>query len=225
LDLPLTPHRRLGICDPRLPVPTRIKICGITRLADAMVAVEAGVDALGFIFCEASPRFIRFSAAASIVRQLPPFVARVGVFVNADDAAVRRAIEVSGIDTLQFHGDEPPEFCRRFPLNAYKAFRLSDAASLEVCRQYSGMAWLLDSHVPGVPGGTGETFNWDLAIEAKKLNPHILLAGGLTPANVGEAIRRVRPAAVDVSSGVENEPGRKDADKLRAFVAAVRRTR
>lgn len=200
----------------------RIKICGITRLADALVAVEAGVDALGFMFYEASPRFIGLSAAADIIRHLPPFVTRVGVFVNADESAIRRAIEITGINALQFHGDEPPEFCRRFGLIAYKAFRLRDAGSLEQCRRFSRMPWLLDSFVPGIPGGTGETFNWDLAIEAKKLNPHIILAGGLTPANVGDAIRRVRPAAVDVSSGVESAPGRKDAEKIRAFIAAAR---
>ena len=200
----------------------RVKVCGITRLEDAVAAVFAGVDALGFMFYEPSPRFISLDAAAKIIRQLPPFVARVGVFVNADEAAVRRAIEATGIDTLQFHGDEPPEFCALFPLTAYKAFRLRDAASLDDCLRYPGMAWLLDSFVPGQHGGTGAMFNWDLAIEAAKLNPQIILAGGLKPENAAEAVRRVRPFALDVSSGVESAPGRKDEAKVRAFIMATK---
>ena len=197
----------------------RVKICGITRLEDALGAVAAGADALGFMFYEPSPRFISCDAAAEIIRQLPPFVARVGVFVNADEATVRRTIAATGIDTLQFHGDEAPEFCALFPLTTYKAFRLRDATSLDDCRRYPNLAWLLDSYLPGQPGGTGATFNWDLAIEAKKLNPNIILAGGLTPENAAEAVRRVRPYALDVSSGVESAPGRKDAAKVRAFIA------
>lgn len=200
----------------------RVKICGITRLEDALGAVTAGADALGFMFYEPSPRFIGLEAAAQIIRQLPPFVARVGVFVNADEATVRQVIAATGIDTLQFHGDEAPEFCARFPLVTYKAFRLRDAASLDDCRRYPGMAWLLDSYGPGQHGGTGATFNWDLAIEAGKLNPHIILAGGLTPENAAEAVRRVRPFALDVSSGVESAPGRKDAAKVRAFIARAK---
>ena len=199
----------------------RVKICGITRLEDALAAVAGGADALGFMFYEPSPRFIRPEAAAQIIRQLPPFVARVGVFVNADEAAVRQAVAASGIDTLQFHGDEPPEFCARFALTTYKAFRLRDPSSLENCRRYPNMAWLLDSYVPGQHGGTGATFNWDLAVEAKKLNPHIILAGGLTPENAAEAVRRVDPYALDVSSGVESAPGHKDAGRVRAFIAAA----
>lgn len=200
----------------------RVKICGITWIEDALEAVAAGADALGFMFYESSPRFIDFEAAAQIIRQLPPFVARVGVFVNADEATVRRAIAATGIDTLQFHGDESPEFCALFPLPSYKAFRLRDAASLDDCRRYPGMAWLLDSYVPGQLGGTGATFNWDLAIEAKKLNPHIILAGGLTPENAAAAAKGVGPYALDVSSGVESAPGRKDATKVREFIARAK---
>jgi len=200
----------------------KIKICGITNLGDAQAAVEAGANALGFIFYEASPRHVSREVAAKIIRGLPPFVAKVGVFVNAPEPFIRQAIGECGIDTLQFHGEEPPEFCRQFaPLKRYKAFRVRDGASLKALRQFDTDAWLLDSHVPGKLGGTGAQFNWDLAVEAKQLGRPIILAGGLTPENVAAAVRRVQPYAVDVSSGVESAPGKKDARKLRDFIAAA----
>ncbi len=201
----------------------KVKICGVTNFEDASAAVEAGADALGFMFYESSPRNVPVKVAADIIRQLPPFVAKVGVFVNATEETVRRAIGECGIDTLQFHGNETPEFCRKFsPLKIYKAFRMENLESLRALPGYRTDAWLLDSFVAGKPGGTGAKFNWDLAVESKKLGRPIILAGGLTPENVADAVRKVRPFAVDVSSGVEASPGRKDHAKLQRFIAAVK---
>lgn len=199
----------------------KVKICGITRVADALAAVDAGADALGFMFYAPSPRHVSFGVAAEIIRQLPPFVAKVGVFVNPTEDEVRRAIAECGLDTLQFHGEETPEFCRRFGLKTMKAFRVRDAGSLEQTEAYTSEAWLLDSHVTGQLGGTGARFNWDLATAAARRHT-VLLAGGLTPENAAEAVRRVRPYGLDVSSGVESAPGRKDTAKVRAFIAAAR---
>ncbi len=201
----------------------RIKICGMTHPADARAAVEAGADALGFVFYETSPRRITPAAAAEIIRELPPFVAKVGVFVDATEAFIREVTARCGLDTLQLHGSESPEFCGRFAgLKVVKAFRLVDLDSLQALPTYPTHAWLLDSYVPGTPGGTGAKFNWNLAIEAKKLGRPIILAGGLTPQNISEAVRQVRPYGVDVSSGVESAPGRKDPGKIRAFIVAAR---
>jgi phosphoribosylanthranilate isomerase len=200
----------------------RVKICGITSVPDALAAIEAGADALGFMFCEASPRFLKPEEAAAIIRALPPFVSRVGVFVNPTEADVRSAITRCGIDTLQFHGEEPAEFCRQFGLNVIKAFRVRDAGSLERTRDYASETWLLDSYTSGRHGGTGAVFNWELAADAARRHAWVILAGGLTPENVAQAVRTVRPFAVDVSSGVESAPARKDADKMRAFIAAAR---
>jgi phosphoribosylanthranilate isomerase len=203
-------------------MPIRVKICGITNGQDAQAAVAAGADALGFVFSEKSPRYLTPEQAGEIIRTLPPFVARVGVFVNPAPALVQAAM-AQGVDTLQFHGEEPADFCRSFAgARVIKAFRLQDEISLLACMDYKGLPWLLDSHVAGVAGGTGEIFNWDLAVKAKQSNPVILLAGGLTLKNVADAIHKVHPFAVDVSSGVEISPGKKDAAKIRAFMAAVR---
>ena len=200
----------------------RIKICGITNPEDGLAAVDAGADALGFMLYEASPRHVSPEVAANMVRQLPPFTAKVGVFVNPTEETVRKMISECGLDTLQFHGDETPEFCRRFsPLKVYKAFRIQGLESLQSLPLYQTDAWLLDSFVMGKPGGSGATFNWDLAVEAKKLGHPIILAGGLTPQNVADAVRKVRPYAVDVSSGVEMVPGKKDHAKMHAFVQAA----
>lgn len=205
-----------------MPTRVRVKICGITSLHDAQVAVDAGADALGFMFYVRSPRWIEPEAAGEIVRSLPPFVAAVGVFVNAEESFVRRVAAQCGLDAVQFHGDETPEYCARFePLRVFKAFRVNAAESLRALADYSTSAWLLDAFVPDQPGGTGRTFNWDLAIQAKQLGRPIILAGGLTPENVADAVRRVRPYAVDVSSGVESAPGRKDPARVRAFVQAA----
>jgi len=201
---------------------TRVKICGITNLADAQAALEAGADALGFIFYEKSPRHMTIPAVAKISKQLPPFVLRVGVFVNAPEELVTRAISECGLGLLQFHGDEPPEFCLRFGLMSMKAFRIRDSESLKELPKYPTEAWLLDSCSAENLGGTGEKFNWDLAVEAQKFGKPVFLAGGLTPENVAAAVRQVQPFGVDVSSGVESAPGKKDPQKVREFIANVR---
>ena len=202
---------------------TRVKICGITNLADALAAIEAGADALGLNFYKKSPRHISLKTAAEIASYLPPFIMRAGVFVNADEDIVTRAIGECGLSLLQFHGDEPPDFCMQFGLMSMKAFRIRDAESLKEIPNYPTDAYLLDAYSPGARGGTGEKFNWNLAIEAQKFGKPVFLAGGLTPENVGDAVRKVRPFGVDVSSGVESSPGKKDHAKIRAFIAAVRK--
>jgi len=201
----------------------RVKICGITSLDDALAAVDAGADALGFMFYEKSPRSVSLETAREIARQLPPFVAKVGVFVDAAEEVVRKHVAGCGLDTLQFHGDEPPEFCGKFsPLKVYKAFRIQNPDSLRMLPAYRTDAWLLDGYVPDKLGGSGATFNWGLAVEAKKLGRPIILAGGLTPENVADAVRKAQPYAVDVSSGVESSPGKKDPSKMWKFVAAAK---
>lgn len=202
---------------------TKVKICGITRLPDALAAVEAGADALGFMFYEGSKRNLPPAAAAAIIRALPPFVAKVGVFVNASADTVRAVVAECGLDTLQFHGEETPEFCRQFaPLKVIKAFRIQDSASLRPLPDFAVDAWLLDSYVAGQRGGTGERFNWELAAQAKELGRPVILAGGLTPENVADAVQQVWPFGVDVSSGVETAPGLKDAGLVQRFVGLVR---
>ena len=201
---------------------TRVKICGITNLADAQAAVAAGADALGFNFYEKSPRFIPTNVAAEISRALPPFTLRVGVFVNPAEELVRGAMGECGLGLLQFHGDEPPEFCAQFGLMSMKAFRIRDAGSLKELPKYQTDAWLLDAYASVALGGTGEKFNWGLAVEVQKLGKPVFLAGGLTPENVAEAIRQVQPFGVDVSSGVESAPGKKDHARVRAFIQAAK---
>lgn len=201
----------------------RVKICGITNVEDALASVGAGADALGFMFYEASPRNVTARAVSEIVVRLPYFVEKVGVFVDAREETVRRVIGECGLDTLQFHGEETPEFCQKFsPIKVYKAFRIQDLESLQSLPAYKTDAWLLDSFVPDKPGGTAVKFNWDLAVEAKQIGRPIILAGGLTPENVAEAVRKVQPFAVDVSSGVESSPGRKDHTKVRRFIAEAK---
>ena len=201
---------------------TRVKICGITSLADAQAAVESGADALGLNFYEKSPRRVSLATAAEISKQLPPFVMRVGVFVNAPEDFILRAIGEASLTMLQFHGDEPPEFCTQFGLMSMKAFRIRDEKSLEALPDFQTDAYLLDAYSGEARGGTGEKFNWDLAIEAQKFGKPIFLAGGLTPENVADAVRKVRPFGVDVASGVESSPGKKDHAKVKAFIQAVK---
>jgi len=200
----------------------RVKICGITNIEDAIAAVDAGADALGFMFFEDSKRNVSFAEAAEIISELPPFVAKVGVFVNAPEDFVEGALDCTGIDTVQLHGDESPDYCARVSASrAIKAFRIRDQDSLQGCLAYRDQAWLLDSYVTGAHGGTGVAFNWEVAVEATKLSRMVMLAGGLKPETVAEAVRKVRPYAVDVSSGVESAPGKKDHEKVRRFIRAV----
>ncbi len=201
---------------------TKVKICGITSVADALAAAEAGADMIGLMFYEGSPRHISLAQAAEIARALPPFVLKVGVFVNPDEGQVTEAIAACGLNLLQFHGDEISEFCTQFCMMSVKALRVRDAASIAALENFQTDAFLLDAYSKSGLGGTGEKFNWDLAIEAQKFGKPIFLAGGLTPENVAAAVRQVQPFAVDVSSGVESAPGKKDAAKVRAFIQAVR---
>ncbi|MDX1952150.1 MAG: phosphoribosylanthranilate isomerase [Verrucomicrobiota bacterium] len=201
----------------------RVKVCGITSLVDAVAAIDAGADALGFMFYEGSSRYINPADARSIIKELPPFISSVGVFVNLSITGIREIAAKTGIDTVQLHGEEAPDFCSHIPLPVIKAFRVeSESIIVETQRFPNASALLLDSYVPGRLGGTGATFNWDLAVQAKQNGKPIILAGGLTPLNVGEAVQKVRPFAVDVSSGVESAPGKKDQAKMRDFISSVR---
>ena len=203
-------------------VDVKVKICGITSAADAQAAVQAGADALGLMFYAGSPRHVPMDRAREIARALPPFIIRAGVFVDPDPEEVFEAVRLCGLNLLQFHGAESPEFCEQFGLMTMKAFRIQNADSLQPISAFRTHAILLDSYVAGQPGGTGETFNWELARQVTKLGRPVFLAGGLTPQNVAEAVRTVEPFGVDVSSGVEQSPGKKDAKKMQDFIAAVR---
>ncbi len=200
----------------------KVKICGITNEADGAAAVEAGADMLGFVFHEPSSRYVSVSAASKIVRGLPPGTVKAGVFVNAPEELVLRAVGECGLNLLQFHGEETPDYCLKFGLMSIKAVRVRDQASIDALAAYATDAWLLDAYAPSQVGGTGATFNWELAVKARELGRPVFLAGGLTPENVAEAVRRVRPYAVDVSTGVERAPGRKDHEKVRAFIRAAK---
>jgi phosphoribosylanthranilate isomerase len=201
---------------------TRIKICGITRPEDALAAANAGADAVGFVFYPASPRYLTPASAGTIAGTLPPFVTTVGLFVDAPSDVVRRALAAVPLGLLQFHGDEPPEYCRQFGQPYVKAVRVRAGSDLlqYAARYPDAAALLLDAYRPGVPGGTGETFDWDLIPE--RMTCRIVLSGGLTAVNVAAGIGQVRPWAVDVSSGVEVAPGVKDVQLIKRFAAAVR---
>lgn len=207
----------------------RVKICGVRSLAEARAAVEAGADALGFNFWPESPRYIEASDARAVIASLPPFISKVGVFVNEEAGRIAAAAISSGVDTVQLHGDETPDFCSRLRLldhlkgvTLIKAVRVATEADLEGIWLYPVSAILLDTKIKGNYGGTGRHFNWELARKASKLAP-IILAGGLRIENVREAIASVNPFAIDVCSGVESVPGVKDPDKIRAFMAEVER--
>jgi len=201
----------------------RIKICGITNLEDARLAAELGAHALGFIFYPKSPRAVAPDAAREIIRNLPPLVMTVGVFVDEEAELVRETAERAGLDWVQLHGQESPEYCRSLGRRVIKGFRIKDQGSLSPLPDYRDavQAFLLDTYKAGTAGGTGETFDWMLARQAVALWP-IILAGGLNPENIGQAIKVAQPAAVDVASGVETSPGKKDPEKIRAFFGAIR---
>ena len=204
----------------------RVKLCGITRLEDALAAVDAGVDALGFVFVPGTPRFITAEAGRMIRSALPPFITTVGLFVDAEPAFVEEYLRVSRVQVAQFHGDESPGVVASYRdrVRVIKAFRVRGPETLAALAGYrdSVDAILLDAFVAGAHGGTGARFDWDLAIEARSAGRPLILAGGLNPENVAEAVRRVNPYAADVSSGVEVSPGRKDPAKVRAFLEAAR---
>jgi phosphoribosylanthranilate isomerase len=196
----------------------QVKICGITSVADAQAVAGAGADLIGLMFYDQSPRHVTLETASEIAQSISPFVVKVGVFVNPTEELVTRAIAECNLSFLQFHGEESPEFCTKFGVMSMKAFRVRDAESLRALEDYNTDAWLLDAYSQGALGGTGEKFNWELAIEARKLGRPIFLAGGLTPDNVGGAVSLVRPFGVDVSSGVEISPGEKDLAKVKLFI-------
>ena len=201
---------------------TRIKICGITRPEDARVAVDSGADAIGLVFYEKSPRCVDAERAAQIVAEVPPFVTVVALFVDELAANITRILDRVPVDLIQFHGDEQASFCRQFGRPWIKALRVREGMDLaHSCLAYEGARGiLLDNWEAGVPGGTGKSFDWGLAESALPLP--VVLAGGLNEENVTAAMVRLGPAAVDVSGGVEQSPGIKDAGKVRRFVAAVR---
>jgi len=204
-----------------LPI-VRSKICGITRAADALVAAEAGADAIGLVFYSKSPRAVSIAQAREIIAALPPFVTTVGLFVNASRCEINETLDAVALDVLQFHGDEMPADCEGFHRPWYKALRVRAGNDIraEAARYAGASAVLLDTFVDGVPGGTGEMFDWSL-VPADLPKP-LILAGGLTPQNVQQAIERVRPFAVDVSGGVELSKGVKDAARVREFIGQVR---
>jgi phosphoribosylanthranilate isomerase len=203
-------------------VRTRVKICGITRVEDLHAACAAGADALGFVFYEKSPRHLAIEAAAALVREMPPFVQSVGLFVDADPAFVEAVLRAVPLDLLQFHGDETPARCARYGRPFIKAVRVNRDTDLLKCAAdfKAARGLLLDAFVPGVPGGTGERFDWGLI--PPDLPLPIILSGGLDPGNVAEAVRTVRPWAVDVSSGVEAAKGIKDAHKVAQFISQAK---
>lgn len=200
----------------------KVKICGVANSEDAAAAAEAGADLVGFNFYGKSLRHVTWRIASEACQVLPPHIVRVGLFVNASPEQVAEAIRHCGLQMLQFHGDESPEYCLQFGIMSMKAFRMKDASVLEELTHYRTDAWLLDAYVPGQHGGTGKSFDWDLAARAVELGRPVFLAGGLNPENVGEAIQRVRPYGVDVSGGVESAPGRKDSARMREFVRAAK---
>lgn len=201
---------------------TRVKICGITREEDARAAAECGADAIGLVFYPPSSRHVSIDRARAIAAVLPPFVTTAALFVNADAETIAEVVEQVGIDLIQFHGDECPDYCAAHRRPWIRALRMQDGLDLpqQAERFAAGRGLLLDAYRPGVPGGTGQTFDWS-RIPAQ-LAGRIVLAGGLNPDNVSLAVRQVRPYAVDVSGGVESAPGIKDGDRMARFVEATR---
>lgn len=207
-----------------MPTPiTRIKICGITRVEDALAAARAGADAIGLVFHAASPRAVSIEQARAVVQALPPFVTTVGLFVDAAEETIRAVLDQVPLDLLQFHGDEPDTFCQRFARPYIKAVRVRPGDDLgALAANWPGASGiLLDSYKPGVPGGTGETFDWSMIPAQRPWT--LILAGGLQAQNVRQAVDLVRPWAVDVSGGVEATKGIKDIDKINAFIHEVKR--
>ena len=197
-----------------------VKICGMTNVHDTLNAVEAGADAVGFIFAPSSPRYVTQETTRTIIRELPPHVTPVGVFVNMPQQTILEVIEMTGIRALQLHGDEMPEATQGFPVPVWKAFRVGKDFRVDALEAFNVSAYLLDAFVEGRYGGTGKTFDWRIAVAAKKYG-RIILSGGLTPANIGDAIRTVQPHGVDVNSGVELSPGKKDKTRMRDLMLRI----
>ncbi len=208
-----------------MPSVVKVKVCGITNLEDAQAAVEAGADALGFVCYRKSPRFVDAEVIRAIVSELPPFVLPVGVFVNEEQKVVRDLLDRCGLVLAQLHGDETAAYCESLGRPVLKAIRLQSRSDFLALAEFKGRALvrgiLVDAFSDAAYGGTGHRVDWNLAAEASQLG-RVILAGGLTPENVGEAIKIVRPYGVDVSSGVEANPGRKDHAKVRAFIKAAK---
>jgi phosphoribosylanthranilate isomerase len=203
-------------------MPVRVKICGITRSDDACTAARLGADALGFNFFAKSPRYITPEAARQIIRKLPPFVSRVGVFVDETAEQIRETIRISGIDTIQLHGNESPEFCREFGIPVIKALGVKGDSDLALLDAYEVSGFLLDTWHQSMHGGTGQTFDWRIARRASEKYGNVILAGGLGPTNLDEALGAVNPFAVDLNSGVEIMPGVKNPHKMRDAIRIVR---
>ncbi|MDQ3491454.1 MAG: phosphoribosylanthranilate isomerase [Acidobacteriota bacterium] len=206
---------------------TKVKICGITNLEDALHSIKLGADALGFNFYEKSPRYVTPEDAALIIGRLAPVVLKVGVFVNETVEKIIETSEIAKFDAIQLHGDETPDFCSEVnagtKLDIIKAFRVTGKFNIEEVLEYNVDAVLLDAYSSNGRGGTGETFNWDIACKVSKICPKLYLAGGLSPQNIAHAIATVRPFAVDACSRLEREKGLKDAQKLKSFFAEVNR--
>ena len=204
---------------------TRVKICGITNHQDASLAVELGVDALGFIFAP-SPRQVAPETAREIIRTIPPFVKTVGVFVNKDTAIIKEIVHWCGLDLVQLHGDESPEVCDEFMPRTIKAFRLKDESGLQSIEPYRTKvrALLFDTYSKNKRGGTGKIFDWDLAVRGKDMGLPVILSGGISPVNVERAILSVKPFAVDVNSGIEESPGRKSHTLMKELYDILKRT-
>lgn len=199
----------------------RIKICGITSVEDAILAADLGADALGFMFYRGSKRYIPPETARDIINRLPPFIVTVGVFVNQKLDEIRYLKEKVGFDIVQLHGDESPEFCRELGERVIKAIRIKESVNSKEVESYPSRAILFDTYSQKGYGGTGESFRWEVLRELKTTKK-VILSGGLTPENVSEAIKIVKPYAVDVSTGVEERPAKKDPEKLKKFIEAVR---
>ena len=197
---------------------TKIKICGITNSEDASYAVDLGTDALGFVFYKESPRYVSKEVARDIICSLPPFVSTVGVFVNENEERINEISQFCSLDIIQLHGNESPDFCAKFNKRLIKALRIEEGVDLEFISLYNVCAILFDTYYKEIYGGGGKAFNWQLASVAKGYAKRVILAGGLNPDNVFNAIQMVKPYGVDVSSGVEYEPGKKDYNKLKKFI-------
>ncbi|MDD5595039.1 MAG: phosphoribosylanthranilate isomerase [Candidatus Omnitrophica bacterium] len=201
----------------------KVKICGITNLEDARVSVAAGCDALGFLFYKKSPRYISVQKAKEIIKDIPKNIIKIGVFVNATEKSIKQVAKECGLDILQFHGNESPEFCKKFKhYKIIKVFRIKNKSSLKDVLKYKVFAYLFDTFSKSKLGGTGKKFNWKLVTQLDNLKQTIFLSGGLDEKNVQAAIRAVHPQWVDASSSLEALPGKKDYRRVRKFIAAAK---